>query len=71
MNVMNRNATIKTAIYEMGGATMAAEELGVSTSAIYKWIRLGSVPNLKTARRIAKITNVKISDLRPPLQPAE
>ncbi|MFP3705193.1 carph-isopro domain-containing protein [Paraburkholderia tropica] len=67
---MNTNQTIRIAIYEMGGATMAAEELGVSTSAVYKWIRQGSVPNLKTARRIAEATRIRVSELRPPLNAA-
>ncbi|WP_408588836.1 helix-turn-helix domain-containing protein [Paraburkholderia tropica] len=68
---MKTSHTIRTAIYEMGGATMAAEELGVSTSAIYKWIRQGCVPNLKTARRIAETTHCNVSDLRPPLPSAD
>lgn len=44
---------------------MAADELGVSTSAVYKWIRLGRVPNLKTARRISAATDIEILALRP------
>jgi len=64
------NKAIRIAIYEMGGATMAAADLGVSTSAVYKWIRLGRVPNLRTARRIAEAAQCKVSELRPPLPAA-
>ncbi|WP_423391958.1 helix-turn-helix domain-containing protein [Burkholderia sp. LMG 21824] len=64
---MNRNLTIREAIYNMGGATMAAKELSVSTSAVYKWIRLGRVPNLRIARKMAEALKCNVFDLRPPL----
>ncbi|WP_408580495.1 helix-turn-helix domain-containing protein [Burkholderia cepacia] len=44
---------------------MAAQELHVSTSTVYKWIRLGRVPNLRIARKIAEAAKCNVTELRP------
>jgi hypothetical protein len=64
-NLMMNGDEIKRAIFNLGGPTIASNDLQVSTSTIWKWIRNGVIPNLDKARKVAEASGFNLSSLRP------
>jgi DNA-binding transcriptional regulator YiaG len=62
---MTTNQEIKRAIYNLGGLSIAAASLNVSTSAVSKWIRKGNIPNLNIAKCVAERSGFSLESLRP------
>ena len=66
---MTNQSEIFKAIFNMGGPKIAARELNVSASAVFKWIRNGSIPNLDIANRVAELSGFSVDVLRPRYEP--
>jgi hypothetical protein len=66
---MTSQIKIHKAIFNMGGTKIAARELNVSTSAVAKWIRNGSIPNLDIANKVAAMSGFSVEVLRPRYEP--
>jgi len=62
---METNQTIKQAIHNLGGVKTAANHLGMSRSAVSRWIRNGEIPNLHIAKRVADESGFNLASLRP------
>lgn len=62
---MNSNEVIKKAVYNLGGATKAANKLLVSTNTVHKWVRNGVIPNLDLAMQVAQLSGFEVGLLRP------
>lgn len=62
---MEKNQTIKQAIHNLGGLQIAADHLGMSRSAVSRWIRNGEIPNLHIAKRVADESGFNLASLRP------
>ena len=56
---------VKTAVNRAGGLTQTAIELRVSPVTIHDWIQKGRIPKLDQAKKLAKLTGMKVEDLRP------
>jgi hypothetical protein len=62
---MNTSEVIKQAIFNMGGPTLAANKLQVSTNTVHKWVRNGVIPNLDIATQVSAASGFNVSILRP------
>jgi transcriptional regulator with XRE-family HTH domain len=62
---MTENQEVRKAIYNLGGAKIAAGKLRVSTSTISKWCRNGVIPNLDMATRVSAASGFAVDSLRP------
>jgi len=60
-----QNQVIKQAVHNMGGVSKCANKLLVSSSAIYKWQRLGVIPDLDLAEKVSVASGFPVSLLRP------
>ena len=60
-----QNPMILRAIKDMGGVTKVANKLLVSSSAVYKWGRLGRIPDIDLAEKVAEASGYTVEELRP------
>jgi hypothetical protein len=56
---------VKTAVDRAGGLTQTAIELRVSGVTVHEWIKKQRVPKLDKAKKLAKLSGMKVEDLRP------
>jgi transcriptional regulator with XRE-family HTH domain len=56
---------IKQAVHNMGGVSKVANRLLISASAIYKWQRLGRIPDIDLAEKVAEASGFPVALLRP------
>lgn len=61
---MEKNS-VKKAIHNMGGPTIVARQLRISTSTVSKWMRNGVIPNFDKAQHVAKASGFEATLLRP------
>lgn len=59
-----RHDQVKIAIQRAGGQTMAASTLRVSATTIQNWIKAGRVPNIDKATALAKLSGIRVQQLR-------
>ena len=60
-----QNQIIKQAVRNMGGVTKVANKLLMSSSAVYKWTRLGRIPDIDLAEKVAEASGYSVEQLRP------
>ena len=60
-----QNPVIKQAVHNMGGVTKVANSLLVSSSCVYKWTRLGRIPDIDHATKVAEASGYSVEQLRP------
>ena len=58
---------VKIAIDRVGGCTRAANAMAVSGTTIHTWIKKKRITNIDKANQLAKLSGVKVQDLRPTL----
>ena len=56
---------VKLAVEMAGGPTQVANEIKVSNTAVHAWIRNGKVSNINNAKRLAEMSGIAISEIRP------
>lgn len=56
---------VAIAVDRIGGPTLAAHAAGVSNATIHLWIKQRRIPNINTARKLAGLTGMEITQLRP------
>ena len=66
---MTNQPEVFKAIFNIGGPTIAARELNVSTSTVFKWVRNGVIPNLDIANKVAELSGFSVEVLRPKYEP--
>jgi hypothetical protein len=59
--ITDRNNRIKDAVDKTGGPSFVARLLHVSSATIHNWIRLGYIPNIEKAMRLAEISKVPLN----------
>ena len=67
MNSSANNA-VKAAVKKAGGATVVARALGITTEAVYQWIRNEHVPRTEYALWLADRGKTPIARLSRPLE---
>ena len=60
-----RENHVQKAVDTVGGPTFASNLLAVSNACIHKWIKAERIPNIDKAKKLAQLSKVDLTKLRP------
>lgn len=56
---------VRRAVDSVGGPTKTSNLMGVSNAAVHKWVAAQRVPDIDQARKLAELSGIEVTKLRP------